>query len=107
MADKPAYILTSRMTASAAEQFTWDLKMLKRVTVVGEITRGAAHAGVFHRLDDHFGLGVPEVQAINPFAKTDWDGTGVEPDVKAAADDALTVAEMLALRRIVSTRRGE
>ena len=41
LADKPVYILTSSITISAAEQFTYDLKMLKRVTIVGEVTAGA------------------------------------------------------------------
>ncbi len=58
LADKPVYVLTSGSTISAAEQFCYDLKMLKRVTLVGETTRGSAHAGVFHRIDDHFGMGM-------------------------------------------------
>ena len=76
LADKPVYVLTSRSTVSAAEQFCYDLKMLKRVTLVGETTRGSAHAGVFHRIDDHFGMGIPETKAINPFSNTDWEGVG-------------------------------
>jgi hypothetical protein len=96
LANKPAYILTSASTISAAEQFTYDLKMLKRVTVVGETTHGSAHSGVFHRIDDHFGMGIPGLKAINPFSKSDWEGTGVAPDVKTKAADALEVAGRLA-----------
>jgi hypothetical protein len=96
LADKPVYVLTSGSTISAAEQFCYDLKMLKRVTLVGETTRGSAHAGVFHRIDDHFGMGIPEVRAVNPFSKTDWEETGVEPDVKVKAPEALETAEKLA-----------
>ncbi len=96
LADKPVYILTSARTFSGAEQFCYDLKMLKRATLVGETTGGGAHAGVWHRIDDHFGMGIPEVKPINPFAKTDWEGTGVEPDVKVNAADALQVAVKLA-----------
>jgi peptidase S41-like protein len=100
LADKPVYVLTSRSTVSAAEQFCYDLKMLKRVTLVGETTRGSAHAGVFHRIDDHFGMGIPEVRAINPFAKADWEGIGVEPDVKVKAAEALETAQNLAEDRL-------
>ena len=100
LADKPIYVLTSHSTVSAAEQFCYDLKMLKRVTVVGETTRGSAHAGVFHRLDDHFGMGIPETKVINPFSKTDWEGVGVEPDVKVNAAEALETAEKLAESRL-------
>jgi hypothetical protein len=96
LADKPAYVLTSASTWSGAEQFSYDLKMLKRATLVGETTRGGAHAGVFHRIDDHFGMGIPEERAINPFGKTDWEGTGVAPDVSVRAADALKTAEKLA-----------
>lgn len=88
----------SASTWSAAECFSYDLKILKRATPVGETTRSRAHAGVFHRIDDHFGMGVPEVKAINPFGKTDWEGVGVEPDVKVRAADALKTAEKLAER---------
>ena len=79
LADKPVYILTSRTTWSGAEQFSYDLKMLKRATLVGETTRGGAHAGVFHRIDDHFGMGIPEQKPINPYGKSDWEGVGVAP----------------------------
>jgi hypothetical protein len=48
LANKPVYILTSSTTISGAEQFTYDLKMLKRATIVGEDTAGGAHAGVWH-----------------------------------------------------------
>ena len=83
LANKPVYLLTSSSTISGAEQFSYDLKMLKRATLVGETTGGDAHAGVIHRIDDHFGMGIPEVRAINPFSRTDWEETGVEPDVKS------------------------
>ena len=96
LADKPVYVLTSASTVSAAEQFSYDLKMLKGVTLVGETTRGSAHAGVFHRIDDHFGLGIPETKAINPFSTTDWEGVGVEPDIKVNAAQALETAKKLA-----------
>ena len=70
--------------------------MLKRVTLVGETTRGSAHAGVFHRIDDHFGMGITETTSINPYSETDWEGTGVEPDVKVKSADALETALKLA-----------
>ena len=104
LADKPVYVLTSGTTWSGAEQFSYDLKMLKRATLVGERTRGGAHAGVFYRIDDHFGIGIPEVRAVNPFSKTDWEGVGVEPEVKVKAEDALETAERLAVSRLRSNR---
>ncbi len=99
LADKPVYLLTSSRTISAAEQFSYDLKMLKRATLVGETTRGSAHSGVFRRIDNHLGMGIPEVRPINPFSKADWEGVGVEPDVKVKAADALTTAVALARKK--------
>jgi hypothetical protein len=100
LADKPAYVLTSARTISGAEQFCYDLKMLKRVTLVGETTGGSAHSGIWHRIDDHFGMGIPETNPINPFSKTDWAVTGVEPDVKVKAADAPATAMKLAQSKL-------
>lgn len=101
LADKPAYILTSGSTFSAAEHFSYDLKMLKRATVVGETTGGGAHSGVFHRIDEHFGMGIPEAKPINPFSKSDWAVVGVVPDVKVKAGDALETAVKLAQTKLL------
>src|SRR5437763_407177 len=56
LADKPVYVLTSAMTFSGAEHFSYDMKMLKRGTLVGETTGGAADVGVFRRIGRHFGI---------------------------------------------------
>ena len=96
LAHKPVYVLTSAATVSAAEQFSYNLKMLQRATLLGETTGGGAHAGVFHRIDDHFAVAIPEIRPINPYGKADWEGTGVEPDVKLKEADALQAAEKLA-----------
>jgi hypothetical protein len=45
---------------------------------------------------DHFATGVPFGRPINPVTKGDWEGKGVEPDVKVSAAEALTTAEKLA-----------
>lgn len=92
LAGKPVYVLTSARTFSGAEEFSYDLKNLKRATLVGETTGGGAHPVGSHRIDAHFSIGVPFARAINPVTRTDWEGTGVEPDVKVAAADALAEA---------------
>ena len=56
--------------------------------------------GAFHRIDDHFGIGVRETRAINPYPEPDWAVAGVKPDVKARAVDALVTAEKLAEDRL-------
>ncbi|HET7187772.1 MAG TPA: S41 family peptidase [Gemmatimonadaceae bacterium] len=93
---KPVYVLTSSRTFSGGEEFTNNLKTLKRATIVGETTGGGAHPVRGRRVDDHFMIGVPFARAINPITKTNWEGTGVEPDVKVPAADALSTAIKLA-----------
>ena len=100
--DAPAFVLTSKMTFSGAEEFSYNLKNLKRATIIGETTGGGAHPVDGHRIDDHFTIGVPFARAVNPVSKTNWEGTGVAPDVPAKASEALDVAEKLATSKIQS-----
>ena len=100
LAKQPVFVLTSKRTFSGAEEFTYNLKNLKRATIIGETTGGGAHPVSGHRIDDHFGIGVPFARAINPISKTNWEGIGVEPDVKVPASDALEVAKKMAAEQI-------
>jgi retinol-binding protein 3 len=100
LADKPAFVLTSKSTFSGAEEFTYNLKNLKRATIVGETTGGGAHPVSGHRIDDHFMIGVPFARAVNPVSKTNWEGTGVEPDVSVESAEALEKAEELAKSKL-------
>jgi hypothetical protein len=101
---KPIFVLTSARTFSAGEQFSYDLKALKRATLIGETTGGGAHLMGPHRIDDHFVLRVPFARFVNSVTKTNWEGTGVEPDVKVSAADALDVAKKLAAEAIRKER---
>ena len=104
-ATQPVYVLTSKHTFSGAEEFSYNLKNLKRATIVGETTGGGAHPTMGARLDDHFVIGVPFARAINPITKTNWEGTGVEPDVKVPADQALETAKKLAAEQIEKKKK--
>jgi Peptidase family S41 len=105
LADKPVYVLTSRQTISAAEQFTYNLKMLRRATLVGETTAGGAHAANLHSIGDNFYVATVEVRAINPYSKGDWNDTGVEPDYKVSASEALNTALGLVNKRLTEEKR--
>ncbi len=99
MTDVPVYVLTSDYTFSAAEEFTYNLKNLKRATIVGDTTGGGAHP-----VDTHFWPNlnvmarVPYGRAINPITGTNWEGTGVTPDIVVPADAALDRAQLEALK---------
>jgi retinol-binding protein 3 len=96
---RDVYVLTSNRTFSGAEEFSNNLKVLKRATIVGETTGGGANPGGVFRLSDHFGVFIPTGRAINPVTKTNWEGTGVEPDVKVPQDQALKTAYLMALNK--------
>ncbi len=100
-ADKPVYVLTSGETFSAAEDFTYNLQAIKRITVVGEASGGGAHPIQPFRIDTNLVAVIPVGRSINPITKADWEGTGVKPDVAIAADKALTKANALALRQVL------
>jgi C-terminal processing protease CtpA/Prc len=100
---KPVYVLTSKSTFSAAEEFTYNLKNLKRAVIVGETTGGGAHPGGVRRITDHFGIWLPTGRAINPITGTNWEGVGIAPDIAVNAADALRAAHLDALKTIRAT----
>lgn len=104
-ADIPIFVLTSNRTFSGAEEFSYNLKNLKRATIVGETTGGGAHPVRGEKVGDRFMLRVPFMRAHNPITKTNWEGTGVEPDVKVPADKALEKALELARSKAVTTAK--
>lgn len=95
--EKPVYLLTSSHTFSAAEQFAYDLRNLKRVTIVGETTGGGANPGDIHAVGEGFAVFIPQGRAYSPVTKTNWEGTGISPDTSARSVDALRVAYLRAL----------
>jgi retinol-binding protein 3 len=106
-AGKDVYILTSKRTFSAAEGFTYDLKNLKRATVIGETTGGGANPRDVVRINEHFWIGLPTARAVNPVTKTNWEGTGVKPDVEVPAEQALKTAQLVVLKKFLTTTTDE
>ena len=97
--DVPVYVLTSNHTFSGAEEFSYNLKNLKRGTIVGETTGGGAHPVEFVQFAGlNVGVAVPNGRAINPITGTNWEGTGVKPDLECTAAEALDVARVEALK---------
>ncbi len=105
--DKPLYLLTSQRTFSAAEEFTYDLKSLKRAVIVGETTGGGAHPGGTRIINDDFTIWIPTGRAINPITKTNWEGKGIEPDIPVAQAKALEKAQVAALEKLLGQAGDE
>jgi hypothetical protein len=104
---KNVYVLTSKDTISAGEGFVYALQNLKRVTVIGETTAGAANPGFEYRINDHFFVFVPMGRAVNPITKTNWEGVGVKPDIEVPAERALSTAHVMALRKQLEAATSE
>jgi Peptidase family S41/N-terminal domain of Peptidase_S41 in eukaryotic IRBP len=95
---KPVYVLTSNRTFSGAEEFTYNLKQLKRATIIGETTGGGANPGEWFSLTPHFALFIPTGRAINPISQDNWEGSGVVPDIAVPQEEAFDVALVAALK---------
>lgn len=104
--DMDVYVLTSKGTFSAAEEFTYNLKNLKRATIIGETTGGGANPGGNQIINDRFTVFVPTGRAINPITNTNWEGTGVQPDIAVPASDALLTAQQKALEKLAQNDTG-
>lgn len=102
MSAAPVYVLTSRDTFSAGEEFAYNLKTRQRAVLVGETTGGGAHPGSPFRLHPHFEVFIPIGQAINPITKDNWEGRGVPPDIAVKPENALDVAYKLALEAVLN-----
>ncbi|HEX4949659.1 MAG TPA: S41 family peptidase [Blastocatellia bacterium] len=98
--EKPVYVLTAKYTFSGAEEFSYNLQTAKRATIIGEVTGGGAHPVTGQRINDDFMIGVPFARAINPITKTNWEGTGVKPDIEVPAAQALKTAHLAALKAV-------
>jgi hypothetical protein len=96
---KPIVILAGPRTGSAGEDFTYTMQALGRATVIGEPTWGGAHPVDSYRLSGHFYADIPNSRSMSPITGTNWEGTGVKPDIATPQADALGVARDLLQRK--------
>lgn len=97
---KPVMILVDAGTGSAGEDFAYTMQALKRATVIGQRTWGGAHPTEIYPLGGHFYASIPNRRSISPITGTNWEGTGVKPDVETTRDRTLAVAKDLMRRRL-------
>jgi Peptidase family S41/N-terminal domain of Peptidase_S41 in eukaryotic IRBP len=100
--DKPVYVLTSATTFSGGEQLSYDLQQLGRATVVGERTRGGAHAREGFVVHPHLEATISVAESIHPVSGGNWEGTGVVPDVETTAAQARGTAYRRALADVIA-----
>ncbi|HPH96115.1 MAG TPA: S41 family peptidase [Anaerolineaceae bacterium] len=104
--DKPIYVLTSRGTFSAGEEFAAILQARKKATVIGDKTDGGFHPGTSYRLDPHFELFIPIGRAFSPLTGKDLEGIGVIPDIAVPQEQAFQAAYHRALHQVIADLAG-
>ena len=104
---KPLYVLTSGMTASAAEEFVGHVAGFKLGEVIGENTAGAGFRNRFFPVAGGYVISVSVGRAVLASTGKDWEGVGIAPTTKADAEKALDVAQVHALRRIAASAPPE
>jgi hypothetical protein len=98
----PIWVLTSATTFSGGEALGYDLQQIGRATVVGERTGGGAHPRRGFRLGAHLEATIPVGRPVSPLTGTNWEGTGVVPDLAVPADEAPRAAYRLALDHVLT-----
>jgi len=100
--DRPVYVLTSSHTFSGGEEFCYNLQALGRAELIGETTGGGAHPTRGFPVGGAVHMGIPFARAVNPVTGTNWEGTGVTPDVAVPEAEAYDVAYGKALRHVLA-----
>ncbi len=82
-----------------------------RATVVGGTTGGGAHPVDFASFDlgdGHYAqVSMPFGRAINPITGTNWEGTGIKPDIETPAEQALLIARFEIIKGLLSNSDDE
>jgi len=70
--------------------------------VIGETTGGGAHPTRGFPISRAVHIGIPFARSVNPVTGSNWQGTGVVPDVTVPEAQAYDVANARALRHVLS-----
>ena len=97
----PVYVLTSRRTFSGGEDFAYTMKHHGRATIIGQRTGGGAHPIETIALSNGFIITMPNEYPIHPVTGTNWEGTGVDPDIPVPQGVALQTAHLHALESLI------
>ena len=101
---KPLYVLIDGGVASAAEEFAYHVQQFKLGELVGAKTAGGANNNRLVPVAPAFMLSVSFGRPVHAVSGTNWEGAGISPTVEAAPEQALDVAQSLALTRLAGAR---
>lgn len=97
---RPFFILIDGRVGSAAEAVTYDAKLRGAAVIVGANSYGAANNNRRIPIAPGFVLSISYNRPIHPLSGTNWEGVGVEPDVRIDPALALEAAEQSALAEL-------
>lgn len=104
--DRPLYVLTSSKTVSGGEMFAYTLKNRERAVLIGETTKGAAHARIMFAVEEHVAAHIPTGYPSDPLTGTNWEGSGVAPNIAMPSDRAFDHAYSLALQTVIERTKS-
>lgn len=85
-------VLISDQTFSGCEELAYNLQALRRATVIGETSRGGAHPVEAFEISAVLELHLPIARSVNAVTGTNWEQTGVTPDLPCPVADAVDIA---------------
>jgi hypothetical protein len=90
--ETPVTVLVSERTFSSGEALAYHLQSQGRGRLVGQRTPGAADHVTPVRLSGHVRALLPEARVRDAVTATNWEGTGVVPDLPCEPAEGLKVA---------------
>ena len=88
----PVAVVIGERTFSSGEALAYHLQSQGRARLVGQRTPGAADHITPVRLGGHVRAMLPEARVRDAVTGTNWEGTGVVPDIPCAPGEALATA---------------
>ena len=92
----PIYILTSSFLSSSGEFISYTLKHLNKAVIVGEETMGVSYVVQKQKINDYISINMPIAIPLHPATHSNWEKTGVVPDVDTTAHLSLDIAHKMA-----------
>jgi len=98
---RPVVVLTSSKSFSGGEGLAFLLQDHHRAIIIGEQTAGAANPGRPYPINDQFEVVVPNGQLLSSISRKNWEGSGVTPDVRVNAADALRIGHVHVIQALL------
>lgn len=102
LADRPVYVLTSKGTFSAAEEFSDHVSAFKFGTLIGENTGGGGFNNTFVPLPGGYVMSISYGRAVHMVTGKDWEQVGIAPAIAVPADQALLRAQAEAMTALAA-----